>query len=404
MKYLYKLFYQYDNTAFKEMYEHRLSSDSLVRMNLSIKPIDQPNTFELYYLPTNHIIEFVATIYSLSGELNFILSKLPPIAKHQFIMECLTEELLNTNELEGVKSSRAEIAESVKNVQLNKRNKKRFNSMIKSYITLINDPLSLPAFPKDIRRIYDEITSGEIEAGELPDGEIFRKEMTHVLAKSGNGKVIHRGLYPEEEIIKETEKLLKFMNEVDSIPDIVKVAIGHYYFGFIHPFYDGNGRTSRFISSRYLSETLGKIPALSLSRGCNKMMNKYLDAFEKTNSIANKGELNLFIDTFLSIISQTLSDMKAELKEKVELLDNAVQRMDSDSRLSKRSYYEFMFILAQSHFFQVNEGVTIKDLANEMDLSESTIRKIRDSLLQKSLIKQAGIRPAYLSVNPTYFE
>lgn len=95
------------------------------------------------------------------------------------------------------------------------------------------------------------------------------------------------------------------MNESEPIPHIIKVAIGHYYFGYIHPFYEGNGRTSRFINSLYLSDTLGKIPALSLSRGCNKIKNKYLDAFDITNRITNKGELNFFIDSFLSIICET---------------------------------------------------------------------------------------------------
>lgn len=404
MRYLYKLFHQYDYTEFQEMFEHRISADSIVRINLKIKPIDQQNIFGLYYLPTNNMINLVAKIYSLSSDLNFIFNELPSVAKDQFIFECLVEELFNTNELEGVRSSKAEIAESVKNVQLSKSNKKRFKSMVKSYMTLIYERLPLPQFSADIRKIYDEITSGEINQEELPDGEIFRKELNYVLAKSGSGKVIHRGAYPEGEIIKEMDGLLRFMNEKDSIPDIIKVAIGHYYFGFIHPFYDGNGRTSRFVSSLYLSEVLGKIPALSLSRGCNKMKNRYLDAFEKTNSITNRGELNFFIDSFLNIIAETLSSMKSELKEKVVLLKSAIEKLEQDLMLKNKNHYELMYILAQNHFFQFNEGLTIKNLAKEMDLSESTVRKIKDELLEKSLIKQVGIRPVYLSVNPEYFE
>src|SRR5690625_867924 len=106
MKYLYKLFHQYDNTEFQKMYKQRLAADSLVRINLNIKPINQSNIFELYYLPTNYIVDLVTNIYSLSGDLNFIFNQLPSVAKNQFIMECLTEELFNTNELEGVRSSR----------------------------------------------------------------------------------------------------------------------------------------------------------------------------------------------------------------------------------------------------------------------------------------------------------
>src|SRR5690625_2350390 len=162
--------------------------------------------------------------------------------------------------------------------------------------------------------------------------------------------------------------LLSFMTKEEDIPPLITIAIGYYYFGYIHPFYDGNGRTSRFISSLYLSETLGNIPALSLSRGCNKMKNKYLEAFEITNSITNRGELNFFIDSFLSIICDTLSDMKTELKQKVELLNKAIDKLSNDIRLKEnKNFYDFMFILAQNYFFHFNEGLTIKELAEEMN-------------------------------------
>jgi len=63
---------------------------------------------------------------------------------------------------------------------------------------------------------------------------------------------------------------------------------------------------------------LSGLTAISLSRGCNKYKNKYLTAFEITNSIANRGELNFFIDHFLKIICKEQADMIAELKIKKE--------------------------------------------------------------------------------------
>lgn len=62
MKYLYKLFHQYDSTEFKKMFDHRLSSDSIIRINLGIKPIDQQRVYELYYIPINKMINLVAKI------------------------------------------------------------------------------------------------------------------------------------------------------------------------------------------------------------------------------------------------------------------------------------------------------------------------------------------------------
>lgn len=404
MKHLYKIFHQLDHDGYKKAYEKRMLMDTVIRLDLAIKPMNQSEVYELYYIPTNRMIRIVGEIYRVSADLNFIFKDLPSVAQDQFIIDCIVEELFHTNELEGVKSTREEIAESVKHVKLNKQEKRRFNSMIKSYLNLVYGELMIPIHPRDIRKIYDEITKGELNEGDFPDGEIFRKGIVQVLKKSGSGKVIHRGILPEEKVISEIARLLRFMNEEDEIPPIIKVAIGHYYFGYIHPFYDGNGRTSRFISSVYLAQALGEIPALSLSRGCNNMKSKYLETFEITNSLLNKGEMNHFIDTFLEIILKTLIDMKNKLKEKAEFIRLAREKIMNDEKIIEKNQLDFMFILAQNHFFENNAGLTVKELAQAMNLSEVTVRKVAKALLEQSLIEQIGIRPAYFAVNPMYFE
>ena len=148
MRDLYKIFHESDPTEFNDIYLKRVSFDSTVRINLTIKPIDQPNVFNLYYIPTNEMINKVSKIYRISNELNEVSESLPAIAKDQFIFERLVEELYNTNELEGVRSTRDEIARSVREVRLNRNNKKRFHSMIKSYQGLINGDLTLPKSQK----------------------------------------------------------------------------------------------------------------------------------------------------------------------------------------------------------------------------------------------------------------
>jgi len=169
MKYLYKVFHEKDSTEFNEIYRNRISFDSAVRFNLSIKPIDQPKEFELYYVPTTTMIGKVSEIHRTSSELNRIFDSLPPVAKEQFISESLVEELYNTNQLEGVRSTKKEIARIVRNIKLNKKGKKRFHSMVKSYFSLINGEVTLPTEPQDFRMIYDEIAKDEIEASEAPN-------------------------------------------------------------------------------------------------------------------------------------------------------------------------------------------------------------------------------------------
>lgn len=406
MRPIHKIFHEHNSSDFEKIHQERINYDSSIHLGLHIKPMDQPNIYELYFVPSSKMINLVSQLYIISREFNNTFNNLPNIARKQFINECIVEELFNTNELEGVRSSREEIARSTRDVVLKKKSKKRFESMIKSYFRLLNNDYELPKTAKEIRKIYDDITNGEIEQQELPDGKIFREEVTFILKKSGSGKVVPHGITPESEIIKLTEKLLEFMNNSQEISNIIKVAVGHYYFGYIHPFYDGNGRTSRFISSMYLSKDLGNISTLSLSRGCNKYRNKYLDAFEITNSIKSKGEMNSFIETFLEITIEALKQMDIDLKEKNQLLSIASEKLDNEPKLKDMTkvHEEIMYVLAQNHFFDSSSGLTAGDLAVIFEKSEATIRKIVKELLALSLVEQKGERPAYFCIKNKYFE
>lgn len=406
LRYIYKFYHEQTSVHFNELHQMRFHFDSTVHLGLSIKPISQPHHYELYYIPTNDMLNMISKIHNVSNAFLKTFNELPTVAQNQFINECLVEELYNTNQLEGIRSSREEIARSAKELKLNRKTKTRFDSMITSYMSLLGGIIEVPKNPGDIRNIYDDITNGEIDQDELPDGEIFRKDVTYVLKKSGSGKVIHHGVAPEEEIISKSRQLLSFMNEKDEIPELIRVAVGHYYFGYIHPFYDGNGRTSRFISSLYVSKTLDNISSLSLSRGCNTYKNKYLEAFEITNSIKCRGELNYFIETFLTIMLEALVEMNAELKEKSELLGIAARKLNKEFALLEMDdlHKEVMFILAQNHFFDSNSGLTIKELAGILDKSEATLRKIVKELQDLSLISQKGERPAYYYIGQNYFE
>ncbi|MBB6019714.1 Fic family protein [Paenibacillus sp. JGP012] len=406
MRHIYKIYHEKSNSELKEVYQQRFNYDSTVQLGLHIKPMSQPNKYELYYVPTNQLLNLISDIHSISNEFQKTFEKIPKVAQNQFINECLVEELYNTNDLEGIRSSREEIARSTREIQLKVNTKKRFESMIKSYMGLLSNEIKFPRTPEDIRMIYDDITNGEIDPKELPDGDIFRKETTFVQKKSGSGKIIHQGITPEKDVITAIEQLINFMNNQKEIPLMIRVAIGHYFYGYVHPFYDGNGRTSRFISSLYLSDVLGEICTLSLSRGCNTYRTKYLEAFEITNSIRSCGEMNFFIECFLEIILSTLNQMHGELKEKNQLLNLANDKLLEEPLLKEKDllFRNTMFVLAQNHFFDSGSGLTIKDLAEISGKSELTMRKIISKLLELTLIEKRGERPAYYNIRSKYFE
>lgn len=405
MDYFYKIHYGIKyNKDRKSALESRYNYDSTIKTGLNIKPIDQPKVFELFYIPTNRTINLIEKFMLYDKELDDKFGLLPKIANSKFLIEIIADELQSTNELEGVRSSKEEIAESTKELLSDKKVKnKRLISMIKSYLELINGNLSLPSSPRDYRKIYDNITDGEIKKEESLDGEIFRKDINYVYK---NQKEIHRGIYPEKKIIDSMESLIEFVNKPDDeLNYLIKIAIGHYYFGYIHPFYDGNGRTGRFITSLYLRERFSLMTSLSLARGCNINRSNYLKIFDMTNRITSGGESNYFVDEFLNTIIIGQEDLLIRLNEKIDLMNIAFEKIQDDIRLEGEDDRNIMFALAQDHYFSLGKkGMTVKDIMNILENSDVTVRKKLKKLEDKKLIRRIKSNPLIYVLANEYLE
>lgn len=406
MKPLHKIFYT-DSKNFDAIYKNRYEFETTVRLSLEVQPINQRNIFPLYFIPEISMLNLCNQVQENDAKLLNLFTKLPDIAKKKFIDECIVDELQNTNEIEGVKSSREEIVRSVRALENNKKNKNsRFQSMIISYDKLINGKLNPIDSPQDIRKIYDYLLENEIDKEDLPDGDIFRKDECSVLKKSGTQQVIHKGLYPESKIISAIENLIQFLNAEDDIPLLLKTLIGHYYFGYIHPFYDGNGRTSRFISSLYLKSSYSLITSISISRGCNIYLKEYLDLFEVTNKFNARGELNYFIKGFLNIIVSTQNLMFEELSEKKSLLESISELISIDNRTKDKSDLEknILFILAQDKLFDSQPGLIAMQLAEILGVSIQTMRKTLNNLVEQKLVSFELGRPKIFFINQEFIE
>lgn len=107
-----------------------------------------------------------------------------------------------------------------------------------------------------------------------------------------------------EEIIREKLKNLEdFIHSKDDIDPLVKMAIIHYQFEAIHPFFDGNGRTGRIILLLYLKFSgLMDLPALYLSSYIIKNKNDY---YTNLRNVTENGNWEDWILYMLDMVEET---------------------------------------------------------------------------------------------------
>ena len=79
--------------------------------------------------------------------------------------------------------------------------------------------------------------------------------------------------------------LERYMNEDSDIDPLVRMAVAHYQFESIHPFYDGNGRTGRILNVLFLiKEGLLDTPILYLSRYINRNKPQYYELLQQVRT------------------------------------------------------------------------------------------------------------------------
>lgn len=364
MEAIYKCWHQAtDKSEIEALYQTRFNGETTQKLGINIRPMDQSRVFELYYVPTVALMQRNEWIWQNDRDLCAVLKRLPGVAQERFLVEMIAEELQSSNEIEGVKSNKCLIADSTKKIRAGEiPTSPRMHSMIQSYLKIEDGSLSLPQVPADIRTIYDFITEGEIAKENLPDGDIFVSEGAEVCG-SGYGKIIHKGVVGEAAITAHVTALLQLLQRED-VPFLLKLATAHYYFGYIHPFYDGNGRTNRFITSLYLSKAYSTMTAYSFSTGCRLKHKNYLALFDKTNRFNSYGEMNFAMMMFLEILLTGQAHIKQKLEEKEALLQMARATLQEDAWLRQNELALIaMDLFCQAYLF--SDGIfTRNELTN----------------------------------------
>ena len=382
---LSKIFYK-KPTEYESIYDARFNSEASIKLPIKI----HENVGFIFN--TNEITKLLVKIYKTINKINLLRTHLPNIAINSYIIKSLKDEIALTNEIEGVRSTRKEIEDAIDSIKNDKS--ARFKGLVDKYFKLISNEIIPLNNCEDIRTIYDALVLPEIEKENLPDGILFRKEPVQVVSATPKEK--HRGIMPESKIIESLDLCLDFLKS-DDIDSLIKISAFHYLFGYIHPFYDGNGRTSRFISSYLIKNELDVLLALKLSYTVKNNINKYYKAFDVCNDKKNKGDITFFVVTFLELLSQASDDLYtkiADLNDQLNYYNNIINTLVNEKVLNDKQA-KCIFILCQNRLFD-DTYMNMNTLTELLEKSDTTTRKILKSLESKNLLVKSRNKNQYL--------
>ncbi|CDN23529.1 Fic family protein [Lacticaseibacillus rhamnosus] len=319
--------------------------------------------YPIYFVETHKINLLVANILRNSMQITKLANhnELPQVAISSYLKKLLSNEIIFTNEIEGVETNPKEIGTIIGNLKNRPgRVEKRLESTIRKYHDSITAGMRQIDTLKDYRDIYDELLRGEIPPEKLPDGKRFRNSFAFI----GTGShAVHIPPINEAEIETALEQLIIFMNN-DDLVTLEKAIITHFMFENTHPFLDGNGRTGRYLLSSYLSSKLDPFTGLSVSTAIHNNLSTYYRLFQEADNIENRAELTFFLEGMLKIIEHGQLEVIQELESAKEQLHVTGEKLYSKFANLNDEMKDILYLLLQSYLFteSVTYGIQDRDI------------------------------------------
>lgn len=189
------------------------------------------------------------------------------------------------------------------------------------------------------------------------------------------------------DLMKNLEEYLN--NDADDISPLIKLAIQHYQFESIHPFYDGNGRTGRIINVMYLIlKGLLNEPVLYLS---SFIIQNKGDYYRLLQEVRTKNNWEDWILYMLKGIEQT-AQRTIEQINKINLLFTETQKLVQEKlpRIYSKDLIEQLFIHPYSK---------IEFLVNNLGIERKAASRYLNGLEEIGILKsqQKGKEVIYIN-------
>lgn len=195
-------------------------------------------------------------------------------------------------------------------------------------------------------------------------GTVLRNEIT--------GETVYTPPAGETQIRELLSNLEKYINEDhNDVDPLIKLAVIHYQFESIHPFYDGNGRTGRIINVLYLVlKKLLDSPILYLSSYIIRNKSEYYRLLQEVRSQSNWEEWIVYILTGIEETAQETLGLVKRINTEVETMSSEIK--EKLPKIYSKELIDLLFYEFYTKIIYIKNGlsVTRKTAANYLSSLE----------------------------------
>ena len=295
------------------------------------------------------------------------------------------QEAKDSSEIENIITTHDELYKAnldIKNISHSAKEVQNYkNALLKGFGLVKENKLLLK---RNIVEIQKEL--------EQNDAGIRRQSGTN-LKNAKTGEVIFTPPQSFEDIEELLINLEKYINEPNNIDPLVNMAIIHFQFETIHPFYDGNGRTGRIINILYLIlNDLLDIPILYLS---NYIIKHKADYYRLLQEVRTKDNWNEWIMYILDGVEQTSKETVLLVNDISELMKKTKQEIQEKlPKIYSKDLIEILF----SHPY-----TKIDFLVEELGLTRQTASKYLKELENIGILESIQIKNSKFYINLELF-
>ena len=297
---------------------------------LFLKSIDK----NFWFYPADCIYQKADKIEKLGNEIYQKIITQSSFA-NEFVIDATIEEAITSAIYEGANSSRAKAQELIESE--NKPKNRDEWMLYNNYKAMQwiqknqNEPVSLST----TKELHGIVTTNTLSGDDINFSGRFRNDKVYVYSSLGEQK--HEGV-DYNNIENCLNEAIKFTTENQRyFPKLLKGIILHYFISYIHPFFDGNGRTARALFYfKSIKNDLKFIELLSISAYLKNHGKQYEKSFEKV--IESDFDLTYFIDFNLDALLEALEKVskKVDYLLKINILKKDFNINDNQVNLLQR--------------------------------------------------------------------